>query len=93
MNKIQKLEEALEHPRAHEILAIIVILNAIVLGLETSETVKASQIYPYLVWMDHTFLGIFCFEMIVRLFAGGWNFFKSGWNIFDVTVISVPSSC
>jgi len=69
----------------------VIVLNAIVLGLETYETVD-DAIGDGLRALDHVFLAIFVVELAVRIGAHGrtpWRFFTSGWNIFDATIVAV----
>ena len=69
----------------------VIVLNAIVLGLETYDTVD-DAIGDELRALDHVFLGIFVFELAVRIGAYGrtpWRFFSGPWNIFDATIVAV----
>ena len=68
------------------IIAVIVI-NAIGLGLETSPAVMADA-GEIIAQLDRLALGIFIVELALKLFAYGWRFFKSGWNVFDLAIVS-----
>lgn len=41
--------------------------------------------------LDRLFMAIFIIEMIMKIFAFGKKFFKSGWNVFDFAVIAISS--
>ena len=41
--------------------------------------------------LDRLFMAIFIIEMIMKIFAFGKKFFKSGWNVFDFVVIAISS--
>ena len=69
------------------IIAVIVV-NAIVLGMETSDTLMAS-IGPLILAIDSICLAIFTFEIVGKLIARGPAFFRSGWSIFDFLVVAV----
>ena len=69
------------------ILALIV-FNAITLGLSTSEVVRAS-IGGVLRFIDTVVVVVFVLEMILKLYAYGWRFFRSAWNIFDLAVVVI----
>ena len=71
----------------HLILAIIVI-NAITLGLETSATAMAAA-GDILLLLDRTALAFFTLEMAVKLFAYRLDFFRSGWNVFDLCLVAI----
>lgn len=66
----------------------LIVINAITLGLET---------YPYEgewfeVWMpmiDRVIVGIFVIEILLKLVAYRHRFFLSGWNWFDLFVITI----
>lgn len=72
----------------------VIILNAILLGLETSTTVMA-QMGPVILALDAACLAIFTVEIAAKLFAQGPRFFRNGWNIFDFIIVGlalVPSA-
>ncbi|MFU7527815.1 ion transporter [Qipengyuania sp. ASV99] len=68
------------------IIAVIV-LNAVGLGLETSPAIMAS-VGGAVVLFDRAALAIFVIELALKLFAYRLAFFKSGWNIFDLAIVS-----
>ncbi len=71
----------------HFIIGLIVI-NAIILGLETSPTIMA-QVGPQLIMLDHIILGVFIIEIAIKLFAYRLRFFTNAWNVFDFTVVGI----
>ncbi len=66
----------------------IIVLNAVTLGLETSDRVMA-QVGPLLLALDSIFLTIFVFEIALRLMAHGARFWRDPWSIFDFLVVAV----
>src|SRR3954451_18916920 len=67
----------------------IIVLNAIVLGLETYDGV-ADEYGTLLHTLNDVFLGMFVVELAIRMISYGrrpQDFFKSGWNVFDFIVI------
>jgi voltage-gated sodium channel len=69
----------------------VIVLNALVLGMETYEEVD-QEIGDLLRWLDRVFLGVFVLELAVRIGAYGrqpWRFFRRGWNVFDFTIVAV----
>jgi len=66
----------------------IIVLNAVTLGLETSDRVMA-QVGPLLLVLDSIFLTIFVFEIALRLMAHGARFWRDPWSIFDFLVVAV----
>lgn len=75
----------------HDAIIVVIILNAIILGLETSPRLmqSASGLLLLLNWIIQA---IFVFELAVRILAH-WprpaSFFRSGWNVFDFMVVTV----
>jgi voltage-gated sodium channel len=67
----------------------VIVLNAIVLGMETYVD-QGTNAFAWLMRINEVFFGIFVIELILRILSYGrrpWNFFRSGWNIFDFIVI------
>ncbi|MEM1385026.1 MAG: ion transporter [Pseudomonadota bacterium] len=69
------------------IMAVIV-LNAVVLGLETSGSVVA-VVGPLLEGLDTLCLGIFIVEITLKLVAMGPRFFTRAWNLFDFVIVGI----
>ena len=67
-------------------ITVLILLNSITLGLETSSKVMA-EYGATLVFLDKTVILIFTIELLLKLYASRFDFFKSGWNIFDFIVI------
>lgn len=65
---------------------IIITINLILFGLETSSSFNETTIYV-LQLLDNICLGIFIVELLLRFAADGFSFFKSKWNIFDFVII------
>ena len=68
----------------------VILADAIVLGLMTSDM----MIFYFdngLFLLDRLFMGIFIVEMFLKIYALKSNFFKSGWNIFDLVIVAISS--
>ena len=66
----------------------LILINAIVLGLETSPSVVLS--YGNLVSvLDTVILAVFIIEIAIKMVYRGLGFFKNGWNVFDFLVVSI----
>lgn len=68
----------------------IILADAVVLGLMTSDVMNM-YFYKGLFLLDRLFMGIFIVEMFLKLYAFRKDFFKSGWNVFDLVVVAVSS--
>lgn len=69
------------------ILALILV-NALVLGLETSAT--AMQAWgPALRTLDQAILAVFVVEIALRIVAWRGAFFRDPWSLFDLSVVAI----
>lgn len=66
----------------------LILLNAVTLGLETSETVMAT-IGGVLVALDTALLVLFTAELALRIYAFRGRFFRDPWGIFDLIVVGI----
>ncbi|WP_150524358.1 ion transporter [Roseibium sediminis] len=66
----------------------LIVINAVTLGLETSQTAMA-HIGGFLVAFDNLILAVFVIEIILRLYAHGLKFFRDPWSIFDFTIVAI----
>jgi voltage-gated sodium channel len=66
----------------------VILLNAAILGLETSPAIMARW-GGLLITLDKICLGVFLVEIGIKLVAYRGLFWKSGWNIFDVLVVAI----
>ena len=69
-------------------ILILIVINAITLGLETSDSVMATW-GPLLLALDKIILAIFVAEVGARIYAHGRDFWRDPWNIFDFLVIGI----
>jgi len=72
-------------------IAGIILLNAVALALLTIPGIDGAT-RESLVRFDEIALWIFVCELIVRMISYGrrpWEFFKTGWNIFDFIIIGL----
>ncbi|MGY6630681.1 MAG: ion transporter [Wenzhouxiangella sp.] len=66
----------------------LIVINAIILGLETSDRLVAAA-GPALSFINGLILAVFVVEILLKLLAFGPRFFRSGWNIFDFLIVSI----
>lgn len=83
-----RLGEWVESTAIQRFVIIVIIVNAVVLGLETSPPVMDAA-GGLLIGIDTLCLTIFVVEIVLKLTAFGWSFFRSAWNVFDFIVVSV----
>ena len=84
-----RLARLVDSDRFAGAIAAVIVLNAIVLGLETYPTVAATH-GDTLVLLNELCFAVFVVELVLRLASYGRDiraFFRSGWNVFDLVVI------
>ena len=70
------------------VITFVIIINSVLIGLETSSYVMVH--YGRIIdLIDLVILVIFCLEIILKIFAYRFSFFKDSWNIFDFMVIAI----
>jgi voltage-gated sodium channel len=69
-------------------IIVLIAFNALTLGLETSDAAMA-RAGELLMALDRILLSIFVFEILARMVAHGWRFFRDPWSIFDFVVVGV----
>ncbi len=69
-------------------IVFLILLNAVVLGLETSARWMAEW-GQVLIAIDHFCLGVFVIEILLKFLAYRGAFWRSGWNLFDVLVVAL----
>ncbi len=84
----RRVGAVMEGRRMTRLITAVIVFNAITLGLETSASVMA-RAGPLLSILDDLVLAIFVAELLAKLFAFGWRYFTSGWNVFDFIIVSI----
>ena len=82
------LQRILESAHIRNFITGVILFNALILGLETSQIVmaKAGSIVEFL---DRACLTVFVVELVVKLIAYRLRVFRDGWNIFDFIIVGV----
>lgn len=77
-----------ESTRFQTFIIVLIVINAILLGLETSDAVTA-RFGTALTIADQMILGVFIIEIILKLIAYRFRFFTNGWNVFDFIIVAI----
>lgn len=88
MSPMQKLTEFLESNRVRNFILSVILLNAVILGLETSKQVM-ERVGGLILFLDQLCLAIFVAELVAKLIAYRTRFFRNGWNIFDFIIVGI----
>jgi len=82
------LQTFLESRRFEAFITVLIVVNAITLGLETSSAAMA-QAGDVLVFLDRAVLAVFVVELAARFVAYRVDFFRDPWRIFDLVVVGL----
>ena len=80
-----------EDRRFQNAILIIILFNAVLVGLETMPALLAGY-RPLLELANAIILAIFIAELAIRIAAHGWRvgqFLRDGWNVFDLVVVAL----
>jgi voltage-gated sodium channel len=75
-------------PRTQIFITGLILLNAATMGLSTAPSIT-DRFGTVLHGLDIMIITCFVLELALRMFARGWRFFLSGWNVFDFLVVGV----
>jgi voltage-gated sodium channel len=85
---MQKLQQVIESNAFTGAIMALIVLNAITLSLETSPTIMATAGTTLMI-VDKAILAVFVAELLAKLVVYRLNFFRSGWNLFDLAVVGI----
>ncbi len=83
-----RLAREIERPVVQNLLIALIVINAIVLGMETSASLMARW-GGLLVAIDRLILAVFVVEIALRIAAHRLAFFRDPWSVFDFLVVAV----
>ncbi|WP_233468146.1 ion transporter [Zooshikella ganghwensis] len=78
----------INHPKVQNGIVILILLNAILLGIETWQWAMESIGWWVLV-LDQIILTVFVIEITARLIVHRLEFWKDPWSIFDFSVVVI----
>ncbi|NIY96191.1 ion transporter [Salipiger sp. HF18] len=84
----QQISNFLDHAATRYTIMGVILFNAVILGLETSDKAMATA-GGLIIALDAICLAIFVAELVAKLYAHGLRFFRSGWNVFDFLVVAI----
>lgn len=84
----RKLVTIAENSIFQRTIIVLIVINAILLGLETSGEVMA-RAGDFIIALDRMILAVFVVELAIRISAHGRAFFRDPWSIFDFIVVAI----
>lgn len=85
---MEPLKKIVTNPRTERIVIILIVINAITLGLETVKPVM-EQFGWLLHALDQAILAVFVAELAARMAVHRGAFFRDPWSLFDLAVIAI----
>lgn len=83
-----RLAERVEAPRIQQAVVLVILLNAVILGLETNAAAM-ERWSALLKLLDRLCLLVFLAELGAKLAAYRFLFWRNGWNVFDFLVVGI----
>lgn len=87
----KRIQAFVNHPVFEYSIIGLILLNGVVLGLETSTTV-VTHYGDWLVFANNAILAVFVIEAALKIIAVAPRlglYFGNGWNLFDFTVVAL----
>lgn len=85
---LNKLSRTIEQPTTQRIIISLIIINAVLLGLETSPSIMAIA-GDLIMLADQIILGIFVVEISSRIYIHRLSFWRDPWSVFDFSVVAI----
>ena len=82
------LAKWINDPRFERLIPILIGINAVVLGLETSPAVMATM-GGFLNALDTAILAVFVIEIAARIIVDPRGFWRDPWRLFDFIVVAI----
>ena len=82
-----RLQSLIETRWFSQSIIVLILINAVTLGLETTAWGQANISALHL--LDRVILCAFTLELLTKLLVYGRQFFRGGWNWFDLIIVSL----
>jgi voltage-gated sodium channel len=66
----------------------LIVVNAVILGLETSPSVMQAA-GPWILMIDQGILAVFVMEIALRMYVHRLAFWRDPWSVFDFSVVAI----
>ena len=84
----RRLGHFIDQPVVQRIIVALILVNAAILGLETSGDVMSS-LGQYLKALDKAILAVFVVEIAIRIHVHRMSFWRDPWSLFDFLVVAI----
>ena len=83
-----RVQRLIEGSRFQGFIVTLIVINAIILGMETSDYLMA-RFGDALEVSDALILKVFIVEIALRIYVYRWRFFTQPWSVFDFAVVAI----
>lgn len=83
-----RLRAFIEYPRVQQGIIALILINAVLLGLETWPALMATA-GGFILALDRGILAVFVAEIGIRLYVDRRRFWRDPWSIFDFIVVAI----
>jgi len=83
-----RLRAFIELPRVQHAIVALIVINAVLLGLETWPT-AVTMAGDLILRLDGLILAVFVAEILVRLYVYRGGFWRDPWSVFDFAVVAI----
>ena len=84
----ERLRVFLEHRRVQGVIITLILINAVLLGLETWPVAMANA-GDLILLLDQIILSVFVLEISARIYVHRRNFWRDPWSLFDFVVVGI----
>jgi voltage-gated sodium channel len=84
----QAAQAWLDTPIFQRTILALIVINAVILGLETSTSVMQAA-GRWILLLDQIILAVFVAELSLRLFVHRLAFWRDPWSVFDFSVVAI----
>lgn len=84
----QRLGAIMDGATMQRLVTLLIIINAVILGLQTSPSIMADWGTPLLI-LDTFILTCFVIELVLRFTARGIGLLRDPWAVFDCLVVGI----
>lgn len=83
-----RVQALIEHSYVQRLVIALILINAVLLGLETSPAVM-NKTGMYILILDQLILTLFVVEIALRIYVHRLAFWKDPWSLFDFSVVAI----
>lgn len=84
----RQVETWLNHPVFQRGILTLIVINAVVLGLETSPSIMQAA-GTWILLIDQGILAVFVVEIALRMYVHRLAFWRDPWSVFDFAVVAI----